>query len=111
MALPLLGERRFVALTVAGMVGVVSLFMAPRPLWASYLAQLDQISDRLLDDLHRSGTLYRAPWLVPLGLPGLAALLVVDIRAACWLAIPALWPGMEYYYGSSRCGRPGRCRR
>jgi hypothetical protein len=98
MAAPLLGERRWVSLTAAGLVGLASVAVAPE-LWSRYQTQVAYVGERLVEDLHYSGTLYVAPWLLPIGMAGILSLLRIDPRTAWWLLIPALWPPMEYHYG------------
>jgi len=98
MVLPMLGERRFRSLAITAGLGIMSIVIAP-DLWARYLSEFGFIAERLTRMVYYSGTIYRFPALVPLGAVGLLALLRVDKRAAFWLAIPALWPAMEYHYG------------
>ncbi len=98
MVVPTVGDRRWHSLVGAALVGVVSVLAFPS-LWATYLRDLPMVSARLLHDLHYQGTLFMTPWLIPIGLLGLLALARVDLRAACWLAVPALWPAAEYHYG------------
>ena len=98
MVVPTAGEGRWHSLVVAMLLGAASVLAFP-DLWATYLRDLPVVSARLFDDLHYTGTVFVAPWLIPLGVLGLLALARVDFRAACWLAVPALWPAAEYHYG------------
>lgn len=98
MLAPTAGERRWHSIGVVVTVTAASVIAFPG-LWSLYVADLPLVGPRLLDDLHYTGTAFLAPWLLPFAALGLLALARVDFRAACWLAVPALWPASEFHYG------------
>ena len=96
---PLVGEQRWRALVGVGVaVGLsVVLFW---PLWSSYLSQYGEINRWIGDATHGGFSAHRDPRLFAVTLAAVAALAVLDWRAAGWLAVPALFPAGQFFYAS-----------
>lgn len=92
----LLGRWRSIAMAIA-----VLLITAPFLPWVSYIEGFGTISSHLAEQTH-----FALPTLVlVLALPfALFAMAVVGREYAAWLAVPALWPAQQYYYGSLAIG-------
>lgn len=95
---PLLLLARWRALAVTAILLVATAPILP---WALYLSELGAINARLVDQ-----TNFALPTLVLLAFAPLAvmAMWVVGRERAAWLAVPALWPSQQYYYGSMAMG-------
>ena len=96
---PLLAERRWGAIAVSAGVVAVTVLAAPG-LWVEYVQRFGEISGRLL--LESGGGFGALHWW-PLVPPTVIALLVIaryDLRAAGWLAVPALWPASEWHWST-----------
>lgn len=94
---PLVGERWIRALLFATIYLAISVVIAPT-LWASYVEQSGAIATRLLDEARGgyAGTGNSIP-LTAVGAIGVAALSIVDLRAAGWLVSPALVPASQFH--------------
>jgi hypothetical protein len=94
---PLVGERRWRALVVSCAAIGASVVLLPG-LWSSFLNQAGTLQESIYSE---SGGGFSA-WGMPLVfVPALLALCVLarlDLRAAAWLAVPALFPTTQYYY-------------
>lgn len=87
----LLGRwRQLAALTVGLAV------TAPVLPWAAYFQKLPEISDRLAVQSIGGMSATATPILIPIAV---ATLLLLGRRRAAWLAVPALWPSTQWYYG------------
>jgi hypothetical protein len=97
-AVPLLILGRWKALAVAAVAIIASIPILP---WATYIAEFATINARLVEQ-----TRFALPTLVLVAAAPLAliALWVVGRERAAWLAVPALWPSQQYYYGSLAIG-------
>jgi Glycosyltransferase family 87 len=96
---PLLGERRWKGVAISLIVLLASVVIAPG-LWLEYMRRFGDISARLT--LESQGG-YSAFYWFPLVIPTVIALLVIaryDLRAAGWLAVPALWPASEWHWST-----------
>jgi hypothetical protein len=93
--IPMLGERRWRQVLVAGALIGGTVIVAPG-LWADWLANAGTISARLVFQ----ATSQSAWGFWPLELLGVVLLLSLGLRRAGWLAVPVLWPGTEFLYGS-----------
>lgn len=95
---PLIGERRWPAIVWSGGLIVGSIVIAPA-LWIAYMSQAGEIAVRLGHE-----AISWSAWGVwPLFIFAGAFVLIlaaVDLRAAGWLAVPALWPATEAHYGT-----------
>jgi hypothetical protein len=91
---PLVILGRWRAVLVAGVVFIGTLPVLP---WAEYLAQLPTITERL-----DAQSKYGLPTLVLVAAAPVAllAMWIVGRERAAWLAVPALWPSQQYYYGT-----------
>jgi hypothetical protein len=92
----LVAERRWMALAITPivMLATVILFW---PLWHQYLVDYSSISSTIG---HESLGGFSATRSVPLFIVTavmMAILAVIDFRAACWLAVPALAPFTEFH--------------
>lgn len=94
---PLIGERRWLALLVAGVVFGATVVALPG-LWSSFLNQAGRVQDTISTE---SGGTFSA-WGKPLPfiatVLSLCVLARLDFRAAAWLVVPALFPTSQYYY-------------
>ena len=94
---PLIGERRWRALVVSGAAIGASVVLLPG-LWSSFLSQ----AGTLQESIHSESVGGFSAWGTPLVfVPAFLALCVLarlDLRAAAWLAVPALFPTTQYYY-------------
>ena len=96
---PLLAERRWRAIGVCAAVLVAMVLVAPG-VWLDYARRFGEISSRLAAE---SGGGFSATFWPPLVPPTLIALAVIaryDLRAAGWLAVPAIWPGSEWHWST-----------
>jgi hypothetical protein len=96
---PMLGERRWKGVVVSVGLLVASVAIAPG-LWLEYLRHFGEIGARLSAESQGG---YGALHWWPLIVPTVVALLVTaryDLKAAGWLAVPALWPGSEWHWST-----------
>ena len=93
-AVPLIILGRWRALIV--LAGVL-LVTAPILPWQSFLANLDEIGARLSSQ-NENGLPNLL--LVVIAPAVLLALWVVGRQRAAWLAVPAIWPAQQFYYGT-----------
>lgn len=96
---PLVGERRWRTVGIALSVLAAAVVLAPG-LWIEYVQRFGEISARLSAESVGGYSAVRWWPLVP---PTLVALVVIaryDLRAAGWLAVPALWPGSEWHWST-----------
>jgi hypothetical protein len=87
-----LGRRRQV-----GAFAVVVLATAPFLPWAQYLGELGAINARLAEQ-SRYG--FSTTVAVALAVPALVGFWLVGRERTAWLAVPALWPMQQWYYGT-----------
>lgn len=94
---PLIGERRWRELLVAAVLIGATAVAFPGS-WSSFLDQAATIQNTITAE--SGGTL--SAWGMPIPfaatLISLCVLAWVDIRAAAWLVVPALFPTTQYYY-------------
>ena len=93
-AVPLVILGRWRALIV--LAGVL-LITAPILPWPAFLANLDEIGARLSSQ-NENGLPNLL--LVVIAPAVLLALWVVGRERAAWLAVPAIWPAQQFYYGT-----------
>ena len=93
-AVPLLILARWRSLIVLALLLVASIAVLP---WSTFIADLDVIGGRLSEQNEHG-----LPNLVLLALSPviLLALWIVGRERAAWLAVPALWPSQQFYYGT-----------
>jgi hypothetical protein len=98
-AVPLIAQGRVRPLAITAIAGVAMIVIAPQ-LWLDFVRLAPVITSRLLAE--SAGGYSAAPWplLWLLAAAALAALALIDIRAAGWLAVPALWPAAEFHYAT-----------
>jgi len=93
-AVPLLILGRWRSLLLLVIALAISLAVLP---WSAFLADLDQIGARLSQQNEHGLPLLVVLALAPLAL---AALYLVGRDRAAWLAVPAMWPSQQFYYGT-----------
>ena len=96
---PMIGERQWRALTVLA-VGVVVSVIIFWPLWQTYAADYSKVQDWLVGFTGGGYSATRDPRLFAITAASIGALLLLDYRAAFWLAVPALWPASQYFYAT-----------
>jgi hypothetical protein len=96
LAAGLVAERRWkdLAFVVAIVAALVLLLM---PLWIQYVSDYPSISATIAAESAGGFSATRAMPLFAATAVCVAALAVVDWRAACWLAVPALSPFAEFH--------------
>jgi hypothetical protein len=95
---PLVILRRWRALAVAAAVVIVTAPLLP---WSTYIAEFGQINARLIEQTDDALPTIVLAIAAPFAL---VALWIVGRERAAWLAVPALWPSQQYYYGSLAMG-------
>ena len=95
--LPLLGELRWRPVAILAGACVLSLAAWP-DLWLTYLREFAAVSERLAAQSFGGFSATRDPRLFVITLAALAALALVDRRAAGWLAVPGVWPDSQFFY-------------
>jgi hypothetical protein len=97
--IPLLGERRWGSVLLAGFLGLVTVAVAPS-LWIEFIRGSGGRTDRLLVESTGGFSAYGN---VPLMIGAVVALVLIgrrDLRAAGWLAPIALWPGSQVHWST-----------
>jgi hypothetical protein len=89
--IPLVGERRWGAVGVTVVLIVASAVLLP---WGLFFRDAALVADTL-GSQSAGLSAFSVPWLLPVGLIGLAAL---GTRRAGWLAVPVLWPHTQLHY-------------
>ena len=90
-ALPLIAERRWRALLVAGVALLITVAFLP---WARFVSEFGTISANLARQ-SQGDSVFGNPVLMVVAAVGLAAL---GPRRALWLATPLLWPSAQPTY-------------
>jgi hypothetical protein len=94
---PLIGERRWRALGLAAFAFAATALLAPA-LWASFLHQAGAVANTIHAESGGGASAGGEPLMFVPALVALGLLALVDLRAASWLAVPALFPTTQYYY-------------
>ncbi len=94
---PLVGERRWRALALAAVVFGVTVVAAPGT-WEMFLREVGAVAGAIHAQSGGGVSAWGEPVLFAASLVALGVLAVLDLRAACWLAVPALFPTTQYYY-------------
>ena len=94
---PLIGERRWRALAIAALAFAATALLAPA-LWESFLDRAGAVADAIHVESGGGVSAWGEPLLFAAAAVALGLLALVDLRAACWLAVPALFPTTQYYY-------------
>ncbi len=97
--IPMIGERQWRALTILA-VGIAVSVVLFWPLWQTYAADYSKVQDWLVGFTRGGFSATRDPRLFAITAAAIGALLLIDRRAALWLAVPALWPASQYYYAT-----------
>lgn len=97
--IPLLGERRWRQIGVAVAFNAATIVIAPR-LWQEYLERFSSISSRLEYESLQGLSAFYFPFLLAATVAALLVLAVRDLRAAGWLAVPAVWPSSQFHYST-----------
>ena len=96
LAAGLVAERRWKDLAFVAIV-LVAMVLVLMPLWLQYLADYSRISAMIAHESAGGFSATRSPQLLAVTAACVGALAVVDWRAACWLAVPALSPFAEFH--------------
>lgn len=101
-AVPLAILGRWRQLAILAAILVLTIPVLP---WAAFIDQYAAISATLAEQ-----TNYALPTLIlVLATPvALIAMTLIGRERAAWLAVPALWPSQQYYYGSLAMGARDR---
>ncbi len=94
---PLVGERRWRALLLAAAAIGASMLVFPG-LWASFLNQAGTVQNTINAELSGGLSAWGNPPLFLATAISLGVLALLDVRAAAWLVVPALFPTTQYYY-------------
>ena len=94
---PLVGERRWRAIAIAVLVFGLTVLLAPG-LWSSFLHQAGTVSDTIHAESGGGVSAWGNPVLFGATFIALVLLAAVDLRAAGWLVVPALFPTTQYHY-------------
>jgi len=97
--LPMIGERQWRALAIFTLVAALSLVIL-WPLWSQYATDYAHIQAWITNATWGGFSAARDPRLFVVVAAALGALALIDLRAASWLAVPALWPAAEYFYAT-----------
>lgn len=97
--LPMIGERQWRALGIIAVAGALSVIVF-WPLWLQYAVDYPQVQAWISNATWGGFSATRDLRLFAIVAAALAALAVIDFRAAGWLAVPALWPAAEYFYAT-----------
>lgn len=82
-------------------LAVLLVVTAPFLPWSSYIAAFGAINARLIEQT----TIALPTVVLVLAAPiALVAMWIVGRERAAWLAVPALWPSQQYYYGTLAMG-------
>ena len=65
--------------------------------WGLFISDLPLVADTLAQQTTGLSA-FSVPWLLPVGLLGLAAL---GLRRAGWLMVPVLWPHSQIHYATT----------
>ena len=90
-------QGRIRPLMVSAGIGIATIVLAP-DLWRLFLSQSGFISSRLMSESAGGYAASAFPPLYLIAVPAVLALLVLDRKAAGWLAVIALWPASEFHY-------------
>lgn len=96
--IPLLAQRRWRALLVAGLSAVASLPLVPQ-----FIASSGTVATVL--DSQTAGV---SAWGTPILVPALIALFLLRRHGAEWLVVPAIWPNTQGHYGAMALPAIGR---
>lgn len=97
-AVPLVLLARWRAVVITAVLLLVSAPLLP---WSLYVRELGEINARLVDQTNYA---LPTPILAAFAPLALVAMWIVGLERATWLAVPALWPSQQYYYGSLAMG-------
>ena len=90
---PLALQRRWRPIALAMLILAATALVLP---WRDFLGDLPYVS-AILAGQAVGLSAFSVPWLIPVGIIGLAAL---GIRRAAWLAVPVLWPSTQLHYAA-----------
>ena len=97
--IPMVGERQWRALGVLALGVAVSVVIF-WPLWQTYAGDYSKVQDWLVGFTGGGYSATRDPRLFVITAAAIGVLLLLDRRAALWLAVPALWPATQYFYAT-----------
>jgi len=94
---PLVGERRWRSLGLVAVAFGATVLFAPGT-WAAFLHEAGAVAGAIHAESGGGASAWGEPALFAASAVALGLLAMVDPRAACWLAVPALFPTTQYYY-------------
>ena len=98
--IPMVTERQWRALAILAIAGGLSV-VAFWPLWSQYLREAGGIQTWMTGPGTGGGfSAARDPRLFALTAAAIGVLALLDLRAAGWLSVPALWPATQYFYAT-----------
>jgi len=97
--IPMVGERQWRALAVLTLGVAVSVVIF-WPLWQTYAGDYSKVQDWLVGFTGGGYSATRDPRLFAITAAAIGVLLLIDRRAALWLAVPGLWPATQYFYAT-----------
>src|ERR1035437_4675142 len=95
---PLVGEYRWRALLLGAVVMGASVLLFPN-LWSSFLDHAGTIQNTINAESKGGFSAWGRLYVFIPTLIALVVLARIDLRAAAWLVVPALFPTTQYYYG------------
>ena len=96
---PLVGERRWRALLL-GVAAIGASMLVYPGLWTTFLDQAGTIQNTINAESGGSLSAWGNPPLFLAAAISLGVLALLDLRAAAWLVVPALFPTTQYYYAT-----------
>jgi hypothetical protein len=97
-AVPIVITGRWRAALLAGALLVITIPLLP---WGTYLSEFALINGHLTEQTKYA---LSSLFLVLISPVAFVAMAVVGRERAAWLAVPAIWPSQQYYYGTLAMG-------
>ena len=98
-AVPIIGERRWRALAISAALLAGSLVAAPSA-WIDFFRRGSRLAPPPRRRMGMGYSAWPTPGMLLITAVAAVVLAVFDRRAAGWLAVPALWPDSQFFYGS-----------
>jgi hypothetical protein len=95
--LPLAGELHLRPIVVFVIACGVSVLFFPH-LWVGWVTNSLDLSSRLVKEANGGVGATANALLIPPTVAALALIARLDLRAAGWLVVPAIWPSAQYHY-------------
>jgi len=95
--LPMVGERQWRPIGVFAAACAISAVAFP-VLWIDWVTNSLDLSRRLVTEANGGVGATANPLLIAPTIAALALIARLDLRAAGWLVVPAIWPSAQYHY-------------